>query len=105
MLLHSVPSHTSQCAEKTPANKKNYQIPVFNFRKDRYNPAERVIYFTDTTSDGNRLQASKGTNVSRHEDAEFVECLDCGEVFDSEEFRDMEIEDTVDIEEDVPDDI
>jgi hypothetical protein len=32
--------------------------------------------------------------VSRHEDAEFVECLDCGEVFDSEEFRDMEIEDT-----------
>ena len=30
--------------------------------------------------------------VSRHEDTEFVECLDCGEVFDSEEFRDMEIE-------------
>jgi Fe2+ or Zn2+ uptake regulation protein len=30
--------------------------------------------------------------VSRHEDAEFVECQDCGEVFDSEEFRDMEIE-------------
>ncbi|MGD0519692.1 MAG: hypothetical protein ABSA48_00415 [Terracidiphilus sp.] len=41
--------------------------------------------------------------VSRHEDTEFVECLDCGEVFDSEEFRDMEIEDTVDTE-DVPDD-
>ena len=32
--------------------------------------------------------------VSRHDDTEFVECLDCGEVFDSEEFRDMEIEDT-----------
>jgi len=32
--------------------------------------------------------------VSRHEDTEFVECLECGEVFDSEEFRDMEIEDT-----------
>ena len=30
--------------------------------------------------------------VSRHEDTEFVECQDCGEVFDSEEFRDMEIE-------------
>jgi hypothetical protein len=42
--------------------------------------------------------------VSRHEDTEFVECLDCGEVFDSEEFRDMEIEDSVDTE-DVPDDI
>ncbi len=32
--------------------------------------------------------------VSRHEDTEYVECLECGEVFDSEEFRDMEIEDT-----------
>jgi hypothetical protein len=32
--------------------------------------------------------------VSRHDDTEFVECLECGEVFDSEEFRDMEIEDT-----------
>ena len=34
--------------------------------------------------------------VSRHEDTEFVECQDCGEVFDSEEFRDMEIEDSAD---------
>ena len=37
--------------------------------------------------------------VSRHDDAEFVECLECGEVFDSEEFHDMEIEDTVETEE------
>ena len=36
--------------------------------------------------------------VSRHEDTEFVECLDCGEIFDSEEFRDMEIEDTAETE-------
>jgi len=41
--------------------------------------------------------------VSRHEDTEFVECLDCGEVFDSEEFRDMEIEETAETE-DVSDD-
>ena len=34
--------------------------------------------------------------VSRHEDTEFVECLECGEVFDSEEFNDMVIEETVD---------
>jgi hypothetical protein len=33
--------------------------------------------------------------VSRHDDIEFVECLECGEIFDSEEFRDMEIEETV----------
>lgn len=33
--------------------------------------------------------------VSRDEDAEFVECLQCGEVFDSEEFHDMQIEEEV----------
>ena len=37
--------------------------------------------------------------VSRHDDAEFVECLECGEVFDSEEFHDMEIEENVETEE------
>jgi len=30
--------------------------------------------------------------VARDEDAEFVECELCGDVFDSGEFRDMEIE-------------
>ncbi len=33
--------------------------------------------------------------VSRTEDNEFVECEICGEVFDSEEFADMAIEETV----------
>lgn len=32
--------------------------------------------------------------VSRLEDSEFVECLECGEVFDSEEFNDMTIEES-----------
>ena len=41
--------------------------------------------------------------VSRHEDTEFVECLECGEVFDSEEFHDMAIEETVE-KQDVSDD-
>jgi hypothetical protein len=30
--------------------------------------------------------------VSRDEDAEFVECKDCGEIFESSEFKDMNIE-------------
>jgi len=30
--------------------------------------------------------------VSRQEDVEYVECIECSEVFDSDEFRDMEIE-------------
>ena len=41
--------------------------------------------------------------VSRQEDVEYVECLECGEVFDSDEFRDMEIEEKVsDLEADDP---
>ena len=30
--------------------------------------------------------------VSRDEDAEYVECKECGEVFESSEFKDMAIE-------------
>ena len=30
--------------------------------------------------------------VSRDEDAEYVECLECGEIFESSEFKDMGIE-------------
>jgi hypothetical protein len=30
--------------------------------------------------------------VSRQDDAEFVECQSCGDVFDSVEFNDMELE-------------
>jgi hypothetical protein len=33
--------------------------------------------------------------VSRSEDAEFVECIRCGEVFDAEEFEDMRIEEAL----------
>ena len=32
--------------------------------------------------------------VSREEDSEFVECKECGEIFESSEFKDMIIEDT-----------
>jgi hypothetical protein len=36
--------------------------------------------------------------VSRDEDAEFVECQACGEIFDSSEFNDMAIEEEVQAE-------
>jgi glycyl-tRNA synthetase (class II) len=42
--------------------------------------------------------------VSRHEDSEFVECMECGEVFDADEFRDMEIEETAETEDVTEDD-
>jgi hypothetical protein len=32
--------------------------------------------------------------VSRDEDSEYVECKECGEVFESSEFKDMVIEET-----------
>ncbi len=32
--------------------------------------------------------------VSRDEEAEFVECKDCGEIFESSEFKDMNIEES-----------
>jgi hypothetical protein len=32
--------------------------------------------------------------VAREEDAEFVECMECGEIFESSELRDMAIEDS-----------
>lgn len=31
--------------------------------------------------------------VAREEESEFVECLECGEIFESSEFKDMAIED------------
>jgi hypothetical protein len=37
--------------------------------------------------------------VSRQEDTEYVECLECGDVFDSEEFHDMEIEESTELKE------
>jgi hypothetical protein len=37
--------------------------------------------------------------VSRDEDTEYVECLECGEVFESSEFKDMAIEERTPSEE------
>ena len=37
--------------------------------------------------------------VSRDEDSEFVECLECREIFESSEFRDMDIEAKIPTEE------
>ena len=39
--------------------------------------------------------------VSRDEDAEYVECKECGEVFESSEFKDMALEEAKTGDEDV----
>jgi len=80
-------------------NKKIQQILVFKFGKYGYNLAERAVYSIDSEAMPIICKHPRVRIVSRHEDTEFVECMDCGEVFDSEEFRDMEIEETVEPEE------
>jgi hypothetical protein len=37
--------------------------------------------------------------VAREEDSEFVECKECGEIFESSEFKDMSIEEKIPSEE------
>ncbi|HMG86534.1 MAG TPA: hypothetical protein VK574_12340 [Terracidiphilus sp.] len=41
--------------------------------------------------------------VSRQEDTEYVECLECGDVFDSDEFHDMAIEESAEKKEEIED--
>jgi Fe2+ or Zn2+ uptake regulation protein len=65
----------------------------------RYNLAEEHFIPPITQAMATACKHPRVRVVSRHEDSEFVECLDCGEVFDSEEFRDMEIEETAETEE------
>ena len=60
--------------------------------------AERALNPTDPKAMATICKHPKVRIVSRHEDTEFVECLECGDVFDSEEFHDMEIEESVETE-------
>ena len=57
----------------------------------RYNLTE-FLHFGDDNSMNAPCSHPRVRIVSRDEDAEYVECEDCREVFESAEFRDMEIE-------------
>ena len=46
----------------------------------------------DKRSEMNQCKHPRVQIVSREEDAEFVECLECGEIFEASEFKDMAIE-------------
>jgi hypothetical protein len=59
---------------------------------------KRTLQFNESEAMATICKHPRVRIVSRHEDTEFVECLECGEVFDSEEFRDMEIEETAETE-------
>jgi len=50
---------------------------------------------TPPSQSGDKKQPCKHPRVqvvSRDEEAEFVECKECGEIFESSEFRDMNLE-------------
>lgn len=47
-----------------------------------------------TKSDPRECKHPRVRVVAREDDAEFVECLECGDVFESSEFRDMDIEES-----------
>jgi len=53
-------------------------------------PAERIM---------NQCKHPRVQVVSRDEDTEYVECLECREVFESSEFKDMAIEERIPSEE------
>ena len=45
-----------------------------------------------TTTSREQCKHPRVQIVSRDEDAEYVECKECGDVFESSEFKDMELE-------------
>jgi len=49
--------------------------------------------FPEKRSDMTECKHPRVQIVAREEDAEFVECVECREIFESSEFKDMVIED------------
>jgi hypothetical protein len=53
----------------------------------------------ETSNDIAKCKHPRVRIVAREEDEEFVECLECGEVFEASEFKDMDIEESKQLEE------
>jgi hypothetical protein len=68
-------------------------LPFENAKKVVTICAKR-IYANPKTTMATACKHPRVRIVSRHEDTEYVECLECGDVFDSEEFHDMAIEES-----------
>jgi len=51
-----------------------------------------TTYYSQSDAMHNPCRHPRVQVVSRDEDAEYVECLECREIFESSEFRDMDIE-------------
>jgi hypothetical protein len=55
-------------------------------------PANRSPNFPQSNAMDQPCRHARVQVVARDEDAEYVECMECREVFESSEFRDMDIE-------------
>ena len=62
-------------------------------------PANTTHNYPQGDAMNNQCRHPQVQEVSRDEDAEYVECLECREIFESSEFRDMDIESKVPTEE------
>ena len=55
-------------------------------------PLPRANGFPQRASMDKQCRHPRVRIVAREEDSEFVECLECGDIFESSEFKDMAIE-------------
>ena len=62
-------------------------------------PANTISNFPQSRSMDKPCLHPRVQIVSRDEDSEFVECIECREIFESSEFRDMDIEAKIPTEE------
>jgi hypothetical protein len=62
-------------------------------------PANSTYNYPQSDAMDNQCRHPRVQVVSRDEDAEYVECLECREIFESSEFRDMDIESKIPTEE------
>ncbi len=62
-------------------------------------PANPTPIYLQSDAMDNQCRHPRVQVVSRDEDAEYVECLECREIFESSEFRDMDIESKIPSEE------
>jgi len=62
-------------------------------------PARTTFNYPQSDAMDNQCRHPRVQIVSRDEDAEYVECLECREIFESSEFRDMDIEAKIPTEE------
>ena len=105
--------NTAVCGKSLTSNKPSLKYPTIrNFRVELGRTVcmnlsqSNLSQLADTTPNHPQSNAMdkpclhpRVQVVSRDEDAEFVECLECREIFESSEFRDMDIESKISPEE------